>query len=92
MRLSIGGLEVQPSVWRKAFEEGGYDSDAGEDRAAGVALGYVAQVRSWGAAASAVMGSCTRGWGKRPSTLSDIRSHPPPHPAPPHKHTPTRRL
>jgi hypothetical protein len=44
MRLSIGGLEVRPGVWRKAFDEGGYDSDAGEDREAGVALGYVAQV------------------------------------------------
>jgi len=46
MRLSIGGLEVRPSVWRKAFEEGGYDSDADEDKEAGVALGYVAQVSS----------------------------------------------
>ena len=46
MRLSIGGLEVRPGVWRKAFDEGGYDSDAGEDREAGVALGYVAQVRA----------------------------------------------
>lgn len=45
MRLSIGGLEIHPWVWRKAFEEGGHDSDAAEDRAAGVALGYVAQVR-----------------------------------------------
>lgn len=46
MRLSIGGLEIRPRVWRKAFEEdGGYDIDAAEDRAAGVALGYVAQVR-----------------------------------------------
>lgn len=45
MRLSIGGLEVRPSVWRKAFDDGGYDSDAAEDRAAGVALGYVAQVK-----------------------------------------------
>ena len=44
MRLSIGGLEVRPGVWRKAFDEGGYDSDAGEDREAGVVLGYVAQV------------------------------------------------
>ena len=50
MLLTIGGLEVRPGVWRKAFEEGGYESDAGEDRAAGVALGYVAQVRAAGGA------------------------------------------
>lgn len=48
MRLSIGGLELRPSVWRRAFEEGaGYDSDALEDQAAGVVLGYLAQVQ-WG--------------------------------------------
>ena len=46
MRLSIGGMEVKPAVWRRAFEESsGYSSDAADDDAAGVALGYVAQVR-----------------------------------------------
>ena len=45
MRLSIGGLEVRPSVWRRAFEDGGgSEGEPGEDRAAAMALGYVAQV------------------------------------------------
>jgi hypothetical protein len=44
MRLSIGGLEIQPGVWRGALDGGAYESDASDDRAAGVALGYVAQV------------------------------------------------
>lgn len=60
MRLSIGGLEIRPWVWRKAFEEGGgYDSDAAEDRAAGVALGYVAQVKRLGVPRPGKEHACT---------------------------------
>ena len=29
----MGGLEVRPSVWRKAFDDNGYDYDWAEDRA-----------------------------------------------------------
>ncbi len=43
MRLSIAGLQINPAVWRKAFEEYWSERDEGEDRAAGVALGYVTQ-------------------------------------------------
>ncbi|KAL4854482.1 UV radiation resistance associated protein [Chlorella vulgaris] len=44
MRLSIGGLEIQPGVWRGALDGGAYESDPSDARAAGVALGYVAQM------------------------------------------------
>eukprot|EP00887_Chlorella_sp_A99_P000545 scaffold17.g545.t1 len=44
VRLSIGGLEVRPAVWRKAFDEDGYERDWEEDRAAGAALGDAAQL------------------------------------------------
>ena len=47
MRLSIGGLELDPGAWRRAFEDGGsYASwEPAEDQAAAVALGYMAQAR-----------------------------------------------
>jgi hypothetical protein len=44
VHLSIGGLELDASTWRKAFESDGYEWDAGEDRAAAVALGQAAHL------------------------------------------------
>lgn len=44
MRLAIGGLELHPSVWRKAIDADGYDWDAREDKEAGIALGFLAHM------------------------------------------------
>ena len=42
VRLTIGGLEVNPSTWAGAFDPHGRSWDPVEDRIAGIALGYVA--------------------------------------------------
>ena len=41
-RLAICGVSLDSAVWRNAFDPGGYEWDAAQDKAASVALGYAA--------------------------------------------------
>lgn len=44
MRFSIGSIDLNPAVWRHAFDPEGYAWDPAEDKKASVALGYVAHL------------------------------------------------
>jgi len=44
MRLTIGGVELNPAVWRHAFDPEGYQWDSAQDKAAAVALGHAAHL------------------------------------------------
>jgi len=44
VRMTVGGITLTPAVWKHAFDPEGYEWDPAEDKAAAVALGYVAHL------------------------------------------------